>query len=169
LGEVVSSTLNLLADHKVNNAIESKVDALAAKAIQLRNEREAEESGRRQAEEMLRLRHDEMYRQLMNVHHQTVDTFVDELLDGVTEATAAETAFAEISGHVPKAAAVDGEDSEVVRDLVSSTVLPQVEREMVRQQAAAEERKYVDAASDAVQGAIASVQAEVEVEEKSSD
>lgn len=175
VGEVVSSTLNMLANHKVNAAVESRVDQLTAKAQRERNDREAEESGRRQAEEMLRQRHDEMYRQLMSVHHQTVDTFVDELLDGVTESTAAETALLQITGGLPAALQLDtsagsgnaaagssegaADDSEVIRDLVSSMVLPQVEREMVRQQVAAEERKYVDAASDSIQRAVTDAQA----------
>eukprot|EP00750_Incisomonas_marina_P007997 INCI15140.1.p1 GENE.INCI15140.1~~INCI15140.1.p1 ORF type:complete len:674 (-),score=163.36 INCI15140.1:69-2090(-) len=169
VGEVVSSTLNMLANHKVNAAVESQADKLAAKAQRERNDREAEESGRRQAEEMLRQRHDEMYRQLMSVHHQTVDTFVDELLDGVTESTAAETALLQITGGLPAALQLDSgsgnaggsegaDDSEVIRDLVSSMVLPQVEREMVRQQVAAEERKYVDAASDSVQRVVTDAQ-----------
>lgn len=156
VGEVVSSTLSFLANHKVNSGVEARINEVAKRAQQERNRREAEESGRRQAEEMLRLRHDEMFRQLMQVHHETVDTFVDELLDGVSETAAAETAFVEITGQPPvgEAGADGAGDGEVVRDLVSSMVLPQVEREIVRQQVAAEERKFVDAAAGSVQQAV---------------
>ncbi len=116
------------------------------------------------------------YRQLMVVHHQTVDSFVDELLDGVTESTAAETALAEVvlAGgrrlQAPGAVGANGgggggggggagaDDDEVIRDLVASMVLPGVEREMVRLQAAAEGRQYVDAAAAAVNRVVGGAQ-----------
>ena len=165
LGEVVSSTMTFLANHKINSQVEARVDQIAKMAEKERNRREAEESGRRQAEEILRSRHDEMYRQLMTVHHETVDTFVDELMDGVTEAAAAEIAMVDITGRPSTAAqaaasseGVANDEGEVIRDLVSSMVLPEVEREMVRQQVAAEERKFIDAASDSVQNVIGSAQ-----------
>jgi hypothetical protein len=112
---------------------------------------------------MVRLRHDEMYRQLMAVHHETVDTFVDELLDGAAESTAAEVALFEVSsgnwaGGGGGEDGGEGEGEDVVRDLVASTVLPGVEREMARQQAAAQHRQYVDAAASSVNSVVGGVQ-----------
>ncbi len=45
-----------------------------------RRMREAEESGKRQAEEDRRLQYDEVFRQMANVHMESVDTYLEEIV-----------------------------------------------------------------------------------------
>lgn len=163
VGEVVSSTLNFLANHKKVTDTQNRINELAAKAEKLRRKREAEESGRRQAEEMLRRRHDEMFRQLMGVHHQTVDSYVDDLLEEMSDTAAADAALKEISAshQVMNPLLNDlekgADESEVIRDLLGSMLLPEVEKRMVRREVEMEERRFVDAAHKSIQSMMGDV------------
>ena len=173
VGEVMSSTLNFLANHKKNMDTQNKINAMAAKAEELRRKREAEESGRRQAEEMLRRRHDEMFRQLMGVHHQTVDSYVDELIDEMSDTAAADAALKEISlSHAVMNPIINqletgsAEESDVIRDLLSSMLLPEVEKRMVRREVEMEERRFVDAAHKSIQNMMSDVKEELDTAAK---
>ena len=113
--------------------------ALSEKADKMRNDREAQESGRRQAEEMLRLRHDEMFRQLMNVHQQSVGGFVDGILDEVSESAAIDVALNELKKEKNVVAPmIDNldlgtkQEGDVIKDLVSSMLIPDLERDMIK-------------------------------------
>jgi len=181
VGEVMSSTLNFLANHKKNMDTQNAINAMAWKAEELRRKREAEESGRRQAEEMLRRRHDEMFRQLMGVHHQTVDSYVDELIEEMSDTAAADAALKEISlSHsvmnpiMNQLEAGNTKESDVIRDLLSSMLLPEVEKRMLRREIEMEERRFVDAAHKSITNMMSDVkeeldavaQAKAEAEEK---
>merc|ERR1719174_1153838 len=181
VGEVMSSTLNFLANHKKNMDTQKAIHAMAVKAEELRRKREAKESGRRQAEEMLRRRHDEMFRQLMGVHHQTVDSYVDELIEEMSDTAAADAALKEISlSHsvmnpiMNQLEAGNTKESDVIRDLLSSMLLPEVEKRMLRREIEMEERRFVDAAHKSITNMMSDVkeeldavaQAKAEAEEK---
>merc|ERR1711981_259693 len=138
---------------------------MAIKAEELRRKREAKESGRRQAEEMLRRRHDEMFRQLMGVHHQTVDSYVDELIDEMSDTAAADAALKEISlSHSVMNQLEDGnaKESDVIRDLLGSMLLPEVEKRMVRREIEMEERRFVDAAHKSITNMMSDVKEELD-------
>lgn len=169
VGEVMSSTLNFLANHKKNMDTQKAINAMAVKAEELRRKREAQESGRRQAEEMLRRRHDEMFRQLMGVHHQTVDSYVDELIDEMSDTAAADAALKEISlSHsvmnpiINQLEAGNAQESDVIRDLLSSMLLPEVEKRMVRREIEMEERRFVDAAHKSITSMMSDVKEELD-------
>lgn len=154
-GEVVSTTLDLLAKELTHVEQEQQVRVLAEAAIEKRKRREVIQAGTRQAEHMRRKRDDEVYRQLMLVHQGTVDSLFDEMLAGSIEEAATQTALSEIlPGSLSQTASSlenskqnpASSDKEVVHQLVSSFLLPHVQRESVRQQIQAEERRFVEAA-----------------------
>ena len=58
--------------------------------------REAEESGRRQVEERRRREEDEIFKQLMKIHQNTVDTYLEDIIMTSVDKTADEQAREEI-------------------------------------------------------------------------
>jgi hypothetical protein len=152
-GEVVGATLDFLAKELVRQKEQSRVASLVSRAEQLRRTREAEESGRRQAEAAVRGRRDVVYRQLQRVHAQTAETWVDDLMMGAVEDSASTQAGLEAAvTHNPVGGILDGLEEElnsqevVVRDLVASFLMPQVERTRVQDQISQEQAKFEHAA-----------------------
>ncbi len=62
--------------------------------------REAEEKGKRLEEERRRAKQDEMYRQVMQVHHGTVESYLESILTDAVEATAKKQAVRDAAAHV---------------------------------------------------------------------
>ena len=85
-------------------------------------------------------------------------SFFDELMAMQADAIAHEKALSETSSR-PSSAASNasrgGEESDggEVKQLVASFLLPEVERQRVRQQVQQEERRFVDAAHTTIDGA----------------
>lgn len=157
-GEVMSATLDFMAKELVRSRQIEKVNALATEAARHRRMREAAESGKRQAEEALRSRQDLVFRQLQRVHNQTGDSYFDDLIAQVVDHNAAHKAATEV--YLKKAAILPGIDeaeaaanppAAIVRDLVSSFLLPEVERQKVQQQVQLESRRHVEAARSAIE------------------
>ena len=61
-----------------------------------RSMREAEEKGKREEEEKRRATQDEMYRQIMQVHQGTVDSFLETILSQSVENTSRKQAMIEV-------------------------------------------------------------------------
>jgi len=176
-GETVSATLDMLAKELVRKEEQERISAMAGGAGDERRVREAEEGGRRQAEDALRSREDQMYEQVVRTHQGAADSYVDELMAGQVDELAHEQAVSEHSSR-PSTAASDGgrselgggfggesEDGEEVKELVASFLLPEVERQRVRQQVQQEERRFVDAAHGTIAGAVGQGEAEQEAKE----
>eukprot|EP00937_MAST-01D_sp_MAST-1D-sp2_P002485 g2485.t1 len=158
-GEVVSSTLDMLAKELVRKREQERISAMAGKARDERRTREAEEGGRRQAEDAVRAREDDMYEQVVRTHQGAAESYVEELMAMQADALAHEKAVSEHSSR-PSTAASDAERDELagaggdVKELVASFLLPEVERQRVRQQVQLEERRFVDAAHGTIEGAV---------------
>lgn len=157
-GEAVSSTLDMLSKELVRKEEQERISGAIDQAREERREREAEEGGRRQAEDAVRGREDQMYEQVVRVHQGTAESYVDELMAMQADAIAHEKALSETSSR-PSSAASNasrgGEESDggEVKQLVASFLLPEVERQRVRQQVQQEERRFVDAAHTTIDGA----------------
>ncbi|EDO26341.1 predicted protein, partial [Nematostella vectensis] len=67
---------------------ERRIHAFAMLAERQRRIREAEESGRRQVEERRRREEDEIFKQVVKVHQNTVDTYLEDVIMGAIEVTA---------------------------------------------------------------------------------
>lgn len=162
-GEVVSELLDALAKALDRSKEVERLRAFVGRAVSERREREVEEGGRRQAEEMVREREDEVFRALGRVHLETAGDLVDDALARVVRGEAHAQAVRELQvrregGLERLVAALESrhdDDQVVVRELVASFLLPQVQREAVRAQVAAEQRKFVSAAHALLQEAVA--------------
>lgn len=95
--------------------------------------------GEREAELQRREKEDQIFKQFIHVHQETVDSFLEDIIIQSTD----ETADAQARQYLVEYAAklnsiVDGlsakDEKLVVADLVSSFLIPEVERETIREQ-----------------------------------
>ncbi|CAK9019481.1 Cilia- and flagella-associated protein 91 (CFAP91) (AMY-1-associating protein expressed in testis 1 homolog) (AAT-1) (MYCBP/AMY-1-associated testis-expressed protein 1) (Protein MAATS1) [Durusdinium trenchii] len=178
-GEVVSSTLDVLSKELVRVQQERQIFSLVSNAVEKRRRREMLQAGTRQAELEQREREDEVYRQLMLVHQGTVDSYFDELLAESIEDAAADTAHMQVTstkrpssatGSAPGSAR-NGQtsDADVVQGLVSSFLLPHVQRENVRSKIEMQERRFVHAAHSSIYSALSTLDDADQEEKKCAD
>ena len=114
---------------------ERRIFVMVLLAERQRSMREAEEKGKRAEEETRRAKQDEMYRQVMQVHHGTVDSYLESVLAQAVHETAEKQSMVEINakaaflnGIVDEIDGAERSDADVVRDLVSTFILPEVSR-----------------------------------------
>ena len=132
------------------------------------------QAGTRQAEAEQRAREEEIYRQLMLVHQGTVDSFFDDILADCVDQAASEQAALDVMGSAASAAAYAAptadeyeqkQDGQVVQNLVSSFLLPHVQRASVAQAVAQEQKKLLRAAHKTIYDAMQAVE-NIEAETK---
>ncbi len=166
--------------HRVNE--ERALEHTAHVAESTRRTREAQESGRRQADSVRRSISARDFALHTSVVESSATAFLDETIaqaldaSAVAHANASASALATASSasslsvdhadHAAAAAAVpppadpvarEEAAAAVVADLVSDFVLPEVEREMERRQQDLVDRRFVDAAHQAVKEAVQQV------------
>ncbi|CAH8637797.1 unnamed protein product [Dicrocoelium dendriticum] len=134
---------------------ERRLHALILLAERHRRMREAEESGKRQREERRRREHDEIFKQLMKVHQETVDGYLASVAGIVLETTAGATAHAEID-EVARQLDADAQSSietmdqrradVIAANMVHNFLIPEVNKRAHRALLAARERKFLEAA-----------------------
>ena len=88
----LGSQLDFLSKELVRLQEERRIQAFVMLAERERRMREAEESGRRQAEENRRRTEDEMIKQIMKVHQDTVDGYLQDVIMSSVQETADDTA-----------------------------------------------------------------------------
>jgi hypothetical protein len=172
-GETSSAMLDLLSKELIRHEQKLRLQALAERGDQTRRRRESAESGRRQAEEELRLREDNLYRQVMRAHQGSAASFVESLVGEAVEAQASLQAVAEVknqpgvapplieadavASRASSAADKDAATEPVVRSLVASFLLPEVERHRVMDAVHTEEKRFVDAAHKTISQGVKSI------------
>ena len=132
---------------------ERRIAAMVRLAEDDRRRREAQESGRRQAEQKLRQREDELYKELLSVHQGTVDSYLHAIITKTIDDASAQQASLEaklkvrnINDFLDKVENKKNRPEVIIKDLVSSFLIPDVERQRVSRQLQFEERKYLEAA-----------------------
>eukprot|EP00040_Diaphanoeca_grandis_P016633 m.86132 g.86132 ORF g.86132 m.86132 type:complete len:767 (+) comp25930_c0_seq2:221-2521(+) len=108
-------TLDFLSKELIRLQEERRIHAFSMLAERQRRIREAEETGRREREERRRSQTDEIFRQIVGVHQDCVDSYLEDILMDSRETVAEDTARAEIR---EKAAAID----RVAHDLLESGI-----------------------------------------------
>lgn len=162
-GEVVSELLDFLSKELARATEVARLRAFVGAAVETRRTREVEEGGRRQAEELARAREDEVFRALQRVHLETSGDMIEDVVVAVLAAEAHSQALGELSvrrdGGIERCIAqLEQEfnsDEVIVKELVASFLVPQVQRAQVREQVAAEQRKFVTAAHAVLTEAVA--------------
>jgi len=154
-GEPVGDLLDFLSKELIRLQEERKIHAYCMLAERRRRIREAEEAGRRQTEERRRREEDEIFKQIVKIHQQTVDTYLEDILMESASETADEQARIEIQHYADKindiAYAIEDkktkvESEEIVSDLVHSFLLPEILKVEARKKVKNDQRKHLIAA-----------------------
>lgn len=157
-GAHAGQTLDFLSKELIRLQEERRIQAFSMLAERQRRVREAEESGRREREVHRRQQTDEIFRQIVGVHQDCVDSFLEDVLIDATDATAEKVAREEIR---VKAGAIDrvaqslydsGADKTdmtamtISAELVSTFLLPEAEKLALRSVVANKQKRFQVAA-----------------------
>jgi hypothetical protein len=164
VGSVVSETLDQLSKELLRFQEERRIAAMVKLAERDRRLRQAQESGRRQAEERLRDREDKMFRQMMNVHQTTVDSYLEEVLTTTVDQAAKSRALtearikaSEVNQVVDRLEHTYQDEQATVRELVSSFLLPHVQRDQLQRRLKVEEQRFSRAALEGLDKSLSEV------------
>lgn len=156
--EHVGDTLDFLSKELVRLQEQRRIHAFVMLAERTRRLREAEESGKRQIEEERRHQHDEVFRQMAGVHMESVESYLEEVVLSARQAVADQQARGEVRrqavviAELSDAAHASGLDATpegaeaIVADLVSSFLLPEVQRQSARDAVQRHQRRLIHAA-----------------------
>jgi len=154
-GAALGDMLDFLSKELVRFQEERRIHAFAMLAERQRRMREAEESGKRQLEERRRREEDEIFKQIIGVHQETVDSYLTNIISDAIEKTAEEQATKEVEelaekinrvAHDMEKSRTQLQSEEIVAELVTSFLLPEVERIHMRENVKRNQRKNLLAA-----------------------
>lgn len=151
--DIISRTMDNLSKELVRLKQERRIAGMVRLAEDVRRRREAEESGRRQAEQILREREDVLYQELMSVHQGSVDSYLQNIFGNTIDKTSSVQAFQEaklkaqtLNKFIDKVESKKNKPEVLIKDLVSSFLIPDVQRKQVQKQVQFEEKKFLEAA-----------------------
>uniref|UniRef100_A0A671W4K8 Cilia- and flagella-associated protein 91 n=1 Tax=Sparus aurata TaxID=8175 RepID=A0A671W4K8_SPAAU len=162
VGAELEHLFDTLSKELIHLQEERRIHAFTLLAERERRLREAEESGRRQVEECRRREEDEIFRQVVQVHQETVDLYLEDVILETLEQTADQQAREEIRRRAKEvndiAYAMEEsrnnlQSEEIVSELVYSFLIPEVERARVRQRVHQRQHRHLQAAQSIIQGA----------------
>ncbi|KAK2905976.1 cilia- and flagella-associated protein 91 [Channa argus] len=142
---------------------ERRIHAFTLLAERDRRLREAEESGRRQVEEWRRKEEDEIFRQVVPVHQETVDLYLEDIILGTLEQTSDQQARKEIHqmakevndiAYAMEESQNNLQSEEIVSELVYSFLIPEVQKISVRHKVHQRQQKHLQAARSIIQGTL---------------
>ncbi|KAM4561423.1 cilia- and flagella-associated protein 91 [Fundulus diaphanus] len=161
VGRDLAQLFDTLSKELVHLQEERRIHALALLAERERRRREAEESGKRQVEERRRRERDEIFRQIVQVHQESVDMYLEDMILGQVERVADDHAREEITRKAKQLndvayAMEKSKDScqseEIVAEMVYSFLIPEVEKIRVRQGVRLKQQRHLEAARSIIQG-----------------
>ncbi|KAL0963416.1 hypothetical protein UPYG_G00306150 [Umbra pygmaea] len=154
-GAELVDTLDFLSKELIRLQEERRIHAYALLAERERSRREAEEGGRRQVEERRRREEDEIFKQVVQVHQETVDLYLEEIILETLDQTAEQQARQEIRRVAEEvnniAYALEENRSslqseEIVAELVYSFLIPEVQKINFRKRVHQNQRRHLQAA-----------------------
>jgi len=147
--------LDFLSKELIRIQGERRIHAFAMLAERQRRMREAEESGRRQLEERRRREEDEIFKQTVKVHQETVETYLEDIIMESVEQTADAQARREIqemadrvneAAYEIEATRTELESEEIVAELLTSFLLPEAQKITARENIKRNQRRNLLAA-----------------------
>uniref|UniRef100_A0A671N6W5 Cilia- and flagella-associated protein 91 n=1 Tax=Sinocyclocheilus anshuiensis TaxID=1608454 RepID=A0A671N6W5_9TELE len=154
-GGVIVDMLDFLSKELLRLQEERRIHAFTLLAERNRRIREAEESGRRQIEERRRREEDEIFKQVVKVHQDTVDMYLEDVILGSINQTADAQAREEIHRKAEELNNItyamkemrNSQQSEViVAELVYRFLIPEVQKITVRERVRQSQRRHLQAA-----------------------
>ncbi|KAJ3175639.1 Cilia- and flagella-associated protein 91, partial [Irineochytrium annulatum] len=100
--EYVGRTLDYLSKELVRLREERRISALVKLAERTRRMREADETDRRQNEVVRRKQEDDVFRHVMRVHQETVDSYLEDIVAGAVNQTASIQARKQVRDYAEK-------------------------------------------------------------------
>jgi len=157
-GEVMARAYDMLSKELIRFKQEKKISKLVNIAENDRRKREAEEKGRRQAEQTLQRREDLLYQEIMRVHQGTVDTFLDTMFSNAVETASSRQAGQmshirkeKIEGQIESLENKHSKPQAVIKDLVASFLIPNIQKNKLQKKIALEEKRYAETAKRTMQ------------------
>merc|ERR1719316_902433 len=164
VGGVVSETPDQLSKELLRFQEERRIAAMVKLAEKDRRLRQAQESVRRQAEERLRDREDKLFREMMQVHQTTVDSYLEEVLTATVDQAAQSRALTEarikaqeVNQTVDRLEQTYQDEQSTVRELVASFLLPHVQRDQLQRRLKVEEQRFARAAMESLDKSLTEV------------
>jgi hypothetical protein len=156
-GEVIVDMLEGLSKELLRFKEEKKVAQWVEKAEKERRKREAEETGTRQAEITLRHREDVLYGEIMKVHQGTVDSFLSNIMGRSIEHLSSKQAItmAKLREHKFEKNIQNTKKQEtLIKDLVSTFLVPNIERTRLQRIVDLEQKRYSEAVKNSLHEAL---------------
>ncbi|XP_053299580.1 cilia- and flagella-associated protein 91 [Pleuronectes platessa] len=154
IGAELEDMFDTLSKELIRLQEERRIHAFTLLAERERRIREAEESGRRQLEEFRRREEDEIFRQVVQIHQETVDFYLESVILGTVERTADHQAREEIRRRAKEINDIvyaaeqsrnNLQSEEIVSELVYSFLIPEVEKINIRRRVHARQQKHLQA------------------------
>uniref|UniRef100_A0A672TFX9 Cilia- and flagella-associated protein 91 n=1 Tax=Sinocyclocheilus grahami TaxID=75366 RepID=A0A672TFX9_SINGR len=154
-GGVIVDMLDFLSKELVRLQEERQIHAFTLLAERDRRIREAEESGRRQIEERRRREEDEIFKQVVRMHQDTVDMYLEDVILGSINQTADAQAREEIHRKAEELNNItyameetrnSQQSEEIVAELVYRFLIPEVQKIAVRGRVRQSQRRHLQAA-----------------------
>ena len=165
--EIISATMDNLSKELLRYKQERKIAAMVHMAEQDRRRREAEESGRRQAEQILSKREDYLFKELMSVHQGRVDNYLQNIITNAVDDASTKQAYDEaqlkvkrLNKIIDKMEEKRNKPQSIVKDLMSSFLIPDIQRRKIQRQVLFEQKRFMESARKAVSQAGAKLEQE---------
>ncbi|CDJ54245.1 hypothetical protein, conserved [Eimeria brunetti] len=166
-GLAIAEMLDELAKEQRRMEEVQRISALAHLAVRERRLREAQESGTRQAEEMLRERENQVFQNAMGINNQTIDSYLQAIIEKAGAGNAQEEALLEVCLHSEHLARVvddlqesSEEPQVIVGELVRGLLMPSLASQCQRRDEQIEDHKFRVAARLAVEQTVVGALAE---------
>lgn len=158
-GRVLADMFDFLSKELVRLQEERRIHAFAMLAERQRRMREAEESGRRQVEQKRLQQEDMIFKEVIKVHQSTVTSYLEDIILNTEERTAEEQARKEIEKIAEEINNIAYEmenrrtylqSEEIVAELVYSFLIPEVQKDFVKEKVRNAQRKHILAAHEII-------------------
>ncbi|XP_076799029.1 cilia- and flagella-associated protein 91 isoform X2 [Arvicanthis niloticus] len=174
-GRVLADMFDFLSKELVRLQEERRIHAFAMLAERQRRMREAEESGRRQVEQRRLKQEDQIFMEVIKVHQSTVTSYLEDIILNTEERTAEEQAREEIERIAEEINDVAYEmekrrtylqSEEIVAELVYSFLIPEVQKDFVKEKVRNAQRKHILAAHQIIHSNTESMVQQIAIEEQ---
>ncbi|XP_052014923.1 cilia- and flagella-associated protein 91 [Apodemus sylvaticus] len=158
-GRVLADMFDFLSKELVRLQEERRIHAFAMLAERQRRMREAEESGRRQVEQRRLKQEDQIFMEVIKVHQSTVTSYLEDIILNTEERTAEEQAREEIEkiaeeinniAYEMESRRTHLQSEEIVAELVYSFLIPEVQKDFVKEKVRNAQRKHILAAHEII-------------------
>ncbi|KAM4730704.1 cilia- and flagella-associated protein 91 [Anableps anableps] len=161
VGVELAQLFDVLSKELIRFQEERRIHAFTLLAERDRRQQEAEESGRRQVEERMRRERDEIFKQIVQVHQESVDMYLEDIILENMNLVSDDQAREEIRRKAQQLndiayaleESMDSRQSEeIVSELVYSFLIPEIEKMSIRRKVHLKQQRHLEAAQSIIQG-----------------